>query len=261
MFFDCEGPNCNSQYYRTEIGWVNWVNDQAVSDVHVIMTSTPTGAGGREYQLDFIGRETMGEYVDVQRYQTLPTDTDREELDGLTHVLGLGLARFANAAGYRGLVSVQGPDPEASGVGQLVSQAEVDDPWNLWVFRINGNLNLDGEETRNTRRLNGGFSANRVTPTWKTFLNGNINYDRREFELSDGTDVYTTVDWGFNPARRLRARGPLVAGCAGAGRAYGACQPGVSVGGHPGDRVQCLPVRRGDTTGVHLLLQDRPGVP
>ncbi|MDX1495871.1 MAG: hypothetical protein R3253_17500, partial [Longimicrobiales bacterium] len=49
VFFDCEGRNCNSEYFRTEIDWVNWVNDQAVGDVHVIVTSTQTGAGGREY--------------------------------------------------------------------------------------------------------------------------------------------------------------------------------------------------------------------
>ena len=54
VFFDCDGRNCNDQYYRTEIDWVNWVRDQEVADVHVIMTSLTTGAGGREYRLDFL---------------------------------------------------------------------------------------------------------------------------------------------------------------------------------------------------------------
>ena len=98
VFFDCEGRNCNSQYYRTEIDWVNWVNDQAVSNVHVIMASLTTGAGGREYQLDFIGRGAQDGYLDRMLFQSLPTDTDREELDGIAHTLGLGLARFANEA-------------------------------------------------------------------------------------------------------------------------------------------------------------------
>jgi hypothetical protein len=201
VFFDCEGRNCNFQYYRTEISWVNWVNDQAVSDVHVIMASLTTGAGGREYRLDFIGRNQQEEYLDQLVFQTLPTDTDREQLDGLAHVLGLGLARFATVAGFRDIVSLEGPDPESSnpGRGRIVSQDEVDDAWNLWVFRLNGGGNVDGEETRKTERLNGSFNASRVTETWKLNFMGYVNYTRREIELTDSTFRDTRKDWGFNP--------------------------------------------------------------
>jgi hypothetical protein len=179
---------------------VNWVNDQAVSNVHVIMTSTTTGAGGREYQIEFSGRDASLPYVDEMRFQSLPTDTDRERLDGLAHALAIGIARYASAAGYRDLVSVEGPDIETSASGRrVVSQSEVNDPWNLWVFRINGNGNIDGEETRKTERLNGSINASRVTPTWKIRLNTNINHSRQRFDLDDGVFRDTRTDWGFNP--------------------------------------------------------------
>ena len=200
VFFDCEGRDCNSQYYRTEIDWVNWVNDQQVADVHVIMVSTQTGAGGRQYQMEFLGRQVEDGYADQMRYQSLATDTERERLDGIAHALGLGLARFASEFGYRDVVALQGPDPETSGGGRrVVSQGEVDDPWNLWVFRINGGGEVDGEETRKTERLNGSFNASRVTPTWKLRFNGNVNYSRQEFELDAGTFRDSRIDWGFNP--------------------------------------------------------------
>jgi len=201
IFFDCDGRDCNSQYYRTEIGWVNWVNDHEVSNVHIIMTSTRTGVGGQEYRLDFIGRDRDSGYEDQMLWQSLPTDTDRERLDGVSHALAIGIARYASAAGYRELVTVEGPDPESAGVGgrRMVSQAEVDDPWNLWVFRFNGNANLDGEETQNTRRFNGGLNASRVTPTWKLNFNSNVNYQRREVDLTDGLFTDTRVDWSFSP--------------------------------------------------------------
>ena len=142
VFFDCNGPSCDRQYYRTEINWVNWVNDREVADVHVIMGSLSTGGGGREYQLDFLDahlEEDEG-YVEQLTYSRLGTDTDRETLDGLSLTLGLGIAEWANSHGYRGLVTLRGPDPELGGIGtqRLVSQEEVDDPWNLWIFRLNG---------------------------------------------------------------------------------------------------------------------------
>jgi len=146
VLFDCEGRGCSYEYYRTEMGWMNWVNDQEVSDVHVIMTSTRTGVGGREYRLDFLGREEQA-----------------------TH-----------------------EDP-------ILCQAEVDDPWNLWVFRINGNANLDGESLRSTQRFRVGVNRSRVTPTWKLSFNGGMNHQRREVELEDDTFRDNRTDWNFDP--------------------------------------------------------------
>ena len=156
VFFDCDGRDCNSEYYRTEITWVNWVRDREVADVHIIMTSLRTASGGQEYQIDMIGYREFDGYEDSSLFQALSTDTDRERLDGITHALGLSLGRFASESGFRGIVTLQGPDnPTQGGPGanRMVSQEEVDDPWNLWFFRFNGSGNLDGEETRSSLRL------------------------------------------------------------------------------------------------------------
>ena len=108
VFFDCDGRDCNSEYYRTEITWVNWVRDRGVADVHVIMTSVTTGSGGREYQIDLIGSRDYDGYEDTTLLQAFSTDTERERLDALTHTLGISIARFANESGFRGIVTLQG---------------------------------------------------------------------------------------------------------------------------------------------------------
>ncbi|HUF76340.1 MAG TPA: hypothetical protein VMM35_08680 [Longimicrobiales bacterium] len=200
VFFDCNGPNCNSQYYRTEINWVNWVNDPGVADLHIIMGSLNTGAGGREYQIDFIGVESEEGYEDQHHYNQLATDTQRESLDGITHTLGLGIANWANTNGYRGLVRLRGPNPELGeeATRRVVSQEEVEDPWNLWVFRINANGNRSSEDTRTTTRFNGGFNASRVSPTWKMSFNVFANHRRERRELTTGLFNTIETDWNFN---------------------------------------------------------------
>src|SRR5690606_31763922 len=106
VFFDCQGPQCDLTYYRTEIVWVDWVRDAQDSNVHVIMTSQNTGAGGREYLLDFIGRGSASEYLAQSRYRAGSTDTQREELDGVAYTLALGLAQFANSEGFGTMLQI-----------------------------------------------------------------------------------------------------------------------------------------------------------
>lgn len=200
IFFDCRGFECDNTYHRTEIPWVTWVRDQQDADLHVIMTSQATGASGREYLIDATGREAYADYADQTFYQSLPTDTQRERLDGVSHSLGLAFARFAQFAGFRDLVSLQ-----ANGGGRggrqagLVSAEQVDDPWNLWVFRVNGSGFASGETRRLTRRFSGGLNASRVTPTWKQTYGGSATYNFRRDTRSDGTElVDRRTDWNFN---------------------------------------------------------------
>jgi hypothetical protein len=197
IFLDCNAPNCNGQFFRTEIDWVNWVNDRAVADLHVIIGAVNSGGGGREYQLDFIGVNTTLPYEEQQRYNQLATDTQLETQDGLTLALGLGIAQWAYSHGYRRLVNIEALDPELGGEApqRLVSQEEVDDPWNLWVFRLNGNVNRSSEETSKNWQFNGGFNASRVTPTWKLNTNSFLNYRRIYRKLSSGEFRDYPLDW------------------------------------------------------------------
>ena len=114
VFMDCNGPNCNQNYYRTEIDWVNWVRDPGVSDVHVIVTSQMTGGGGREYLMDFSGGERFPDYTDRVVLRTQQGNTERESLDQMTHMLSLGLARFAASNGYPAIVRIEGNEVEAA---------------------------------------------------------------------------------------------------------------------------------------------------
>ncbi|MDH3422788.1 MAG: hypothetical protein OEN00_07325, partial [Gemmatimonadota bacterium] len=70
VYLDCQGGGCDFTYFRTEIPWVVWVRDQVDSDVHIIFTRQDTGAGGREYVMDFIGRGRYSAYLGQNLYRT-----------------------------------------------------------------------------------------------------------------------------------------------------------------------------------------------
>lgn len=205
VFFDCQGQMCDNTYYRTEIDWVAWVRDQQDANLYVIMTSQNTGVGGREFLLEFQGRAPYQDYRADSRYQSLPTDTQRETLDGVALALGIGIAKFASENGFRGVVGLQGLAAGAGGPGGdevvqgVLSPEEAQDPWNLWVFRVGANGNLDKQSTRQNIRVQTGVQASRVTPTWIQRYNLNVNYRELEQELNDSTTFTDErYDWGLS---------------------------------------------------------------
>jgi hypothetical protein len=201
VFFDCQGPQCDLNYYRTEIAWVDWVRDAQDSNVHVIVTSQTTGAGGREYILDFIGRGAAEGYSAQSRFRANSTDTQREELDGITYTLALALAQFASSEGFGTILQIEplGADPVTGAPDRVVSPEEVQDPWNLWSFRINASGNYSGEETRENIQINTGINASRTTPIWKTNIQGSWSLSRQEIERTDGSLlVDERINWNVN---------------------------------------------------------------
>lgn len=197
VFFDCKTRGCEFNYLRTEVAWVDWVRQPQDADVHVIMTSQNTGSGGREYLMEFGGAEPLA-YREQLRYSSPPTSTRREQLDGIAHTLAVGLLHFAASNGFAQTAAVVAQQPEP-GDAPVVSREEVEDPWDFWVYRVGGNAEFDGEQTRRTTSVNGNFNASRVTPVWKMNFRGNVNFNRREIDLAEGNKfVDERTDWGVS---------------------------------------------------------------
>ena len=196
VFLDCDGRECftANTFFRTEIDWVNWVRGREDSDVHVIMTTQTTGSGGKEFQLDFIGRGALDGSEDQLFFRSLGTDVEQEELDGVTTVLAVGLARFAALGGRRGFVEFEalapeGIDPDA----RVIGGGEVEDPWNLWVFDVGASGSLDWTDKRDEEEISGDFTASRTTPTWKFVFRFGANRSVVETVLSDSTVFSSTL--------------------------------------------------------------------
>lgn len=209
VFLDCQSRNCDSNVFRTEIPWVNWVRERTDSDIHVIFTSAGVGGGGTQYTFDFIGVNRMEGRNDQLTYTEAGTDVRAETMDGLARTFALGLLRYAVEAGQGGELSLRftgNASQQANGclgdaancpgndTGGPASEDVFVDPWNAWTFRFGLSGNMDIQERRSEQRLNPTLSANRVTDEWKVDFSLWSNFRRQRVQLSDGRVVRNDTD-------------------------------------------------------------------
>jgi hypothetical protein len=95
LFFDCQASGCfDPDYFRREIGFVEWVRDREASDLHVLITSQETGSGGRQYTVAFIPRESLeGERTELG-LATRGDATADEQRSALSERVKLGLIHY-----------------------------------------------------------------------------------------------------------------------------------------------------------------------
>jgi hypothetical protein len=184
VFLDC-GEDCFADYLREETPWVDFVRDRSEADVHVIITDTGTGSGGREYVLAFIGEgqrdgrdHTLkavtgtGEPEEVRRRQVLTT-------------FRIGLLQYLGQDGAPPQLHVDVElEPTAAD-----AVAPRHDPWNSWVFSIRGSASMNAEESNNEREASGSFSADRITPDWKLTFGMSFDQETEEFDLDEDDPV------------------------------------------------------------------------
>ncbi len=203
VYLDCEGARwaCEMNHYRTELTFVNWVRDIQDSQLHIIMTMVGTGSGDL-FQLDFMGREDLEGNDDQLTYSHSDTDTDFQRSQGITGVLGVGLARYAVLVGQTGPFTVNTPREEER-IADLPPglQGAVDDPWDYWVFSVGGDVRYEDEDRSDEKRYSGNLSANRTTEMWKITISGRGSYTDETRVYSDGTPVETTRREGSLDAR------------------------------------------------------------
>src|SRR6267378_3713072 len=182
VFLDCNF--CDFDFMRTEINFVDYVRDRQDAQVHILVTNQPTGGGGNEFTLHFIGQKELAHVADTLKYVSPPSASQDDLRRGLARIIKLGLVRYYSHVGQSGRFDVTYTAPTAA---DSASKAAARDRWNLWVFRMSANGFGNGEKSSNFVQLNGSVNASRTTEMWKTSLTSYGNYNQSRFILSDGS--------------------------------------------------------------------------
>ena len=178
IFLDCD--RCDSSYLRKEITFVNHVRDPQDADVHLLITDIRNGSGGSTYTLNFIGQGSQGDMHHVLTYTTSQTNTSEEVRSGLAQQIKLGLLPYVARTPLASLVTVRFRD-------QALQASPISDPWNHWVFRLNGSGYVNLEESQSRFRFNTSFSADRITEDWRIRTYSYTRNDLRQFEQDSET--------------------------------------------------------------------------
>ncbi len=189
VFLDCHLViSCDTDHFRREITFVNWVRLREDAHLHLILTWTRSGAG-TEYQFDNIG---LGDWEGEQSHlawTSSSVNTRDEIINGITRTMALGFVPYAQRLGLAEQLRVEFDPADAIQAARRVQNVQnpEDDPWNFWVFRANARADLTGQDKRKVRNLNGTFSANRITDNYKIELSFNGSFNETKNKLSSGS--------------------------------------------------------------------------
>jgi len=180
VFLDCQ-YECDLNFLRTEITFVNWVRDRFDAQLLVLVTSQQTGGRGTDYAMTFIGQREFQGRDDTLHYVAPQGSTGDEVRRGMARVLRLGFVGYSLRTPAAAHLDVRYTPPA------IAEQRERHDPWNRWVFRTSVNSNFNGERSNGSTSLSGNFSANRVTEAWKVNLSLYGNDSRSRYNYDDTT--------------------------------------------------------------------------
>jgi opacity protein-like surface antigen len=191
IFLDCW--ECDTDYLRREITWIDYVREPAVADLHVLVTTRSTGGGGSSWNVKFIGRARFAGIDRMFTFTTSLTATSDDRRKEFARVFKLGLVAYAADTGPASRLDVTWRRPSAE---QTAAASEGPDPWNRWLFRTNASASVSGEESSKFGSYRMSFSGSRTTPEWKINLSANRNYSQSDFVLSDTVTIKSiTESW------------------------------------------------------------------
>ena len=188
---------CYQDYLRTQITWVDFVQDQFVSEVDLTITSLAAGSGGTEFLLQFAGKHELSGMTDTLSLTTNAINTENEIRESLARKVKLGLVRYAACGKSGDCLSVSSSAIQDSmDVG--IGSNPMEDPWNAWVFRVSANGNVGAQKSIQSGTFNSSLSVSQVKETHKLLLSMSARYNEQRYDYGEFTDSYRLRSQSMN---------------------------------------------------------------
>jgi hypothetical protein len=183
IYITC-GNDCDQDYIRTEINYVDYMQQRQDADVNILVIEAETGGGGTEYSMEFIGQDEYANITDTLKYIAPPSESDDNIRAGMVRVLKMGLMRYIARTPLAQNISISYDKP--------TEKKEIIDNWDNWVFTLSSNLYFQGEKSYKSAQIYSNIQAARVTEASKISLYFYYNY--QEYKYSDGDYKATNIN-------------------------------------------------------------------
>ena len=178
VYLDCN--ECFGNFLREEVDFVEYVRDPSEADIHVIVTSSETGSGGRERSVALIGVGRFKGTDFKMRALSESVDTEDTQRQRLATVIKIGILNYLSSAGISGGLNV-----DVEQAAQTGKAAAASDRWNHWVMSVQGSVAANGEESSRQLNFSGDLGADRITDEWKITMGFEAEYQREDFDLDE----------------------------------------------------------------------------
>ena len=178
IYLDCN--SCDTDYYKQELEYVEFVRDRKFADVHIFFTTQNNATNGDKYTIEFTGKNKYKLINDKLEFSTTGETTTEQRRKIILKNLRLGLFRYWIANGLKDKISLN-----IKKENNKDDKKEVVDPWNKWTFKISGRGYFNGEETSSNRYLNGSVSIKQVKEKNKFALSMGLNNRKSIYTYED----------------------------------------------------------------------------
>lgn len=199
VFLDCRGgANCDLNFFRTKVPYVDYVRDQGLADLHILINTINTANGGRKYTMQYIEMDHYSEAPAQEiRFDTPPNATIDEVRNKLINQFSMGLIPYLiNTPASEKIIVSTTMTFEENAKEDQEKQAEFD-PWNYWVFEAGFDVEANLQAARTQTELRTDLDVTRVTEDLRI---GNFIYYRSENQtfIQDEGDIVSRLQrYGF----------------------------------------------------------------
>ena len=181
-----DGANDWENYIKVKLWYVDYVRDTRLSQVHVLITSQPTAAGGSKYSVMFFGRNNFAGKNDTLRLMAGVGNSNRQTRDELTNVITMGLMPYLAANGQQKYMFF-----DYTNKNKLIQQSI--DKWKNWVFTTTVNSNFNSNQSADLFSGDGSFAATKITDKWKHRFTVGMSLSNNSYETATYSYIGTTL--------------------------------------------------------------------
>lgn len=185
VFLDCQTFGCDRNFFITELPFVLWTQDRLDADAHLLLTRLGTASGGGEYTVTLYGHRRFEGRADTLVTTLPPNTTDDVRRRELARLFKLGLVSYVTRLPGQEHFAVTYTAPANAPAAPKMT--EVQDPWNLWVYRTRLNGGGGAESRASNYEVTGNVTASHITEDWKVIFYFQNEYRYNRFKVTDTT--------------------------------------------------------------------------